>query len=93
MMKIKRKEVLITIVAIATLAAIMVLSLAGCGNMQIFDTTYNFNYGYVALPNGEVIEGKVTSWVDYSESDMVQVVINGKTYLTFSSNVVLVSGQ
>lgn len=91
MMKIKRKEVLITIVAIATLAAIMVLSLTGCGNMQIFDTTYNFNYGYVSLPNGEVIEGKVTSWMDYSESDMVQVVINGKTYLTFSSNVVLVS--
>lgn len=91
MMKIKRKEVLITIVAIATLAAIMVLSLTGCGNMQLFDTTYNFNYGYVSLPNGEVIEGKVTSWMDYSESDMVQVVINGKTYLTFSSNVVLVS--
>jgi uncharacterized lipoprotein NlpE involved in copper resistance len=93
MMKIKRKEVLITIVAIATLAAIMVLSLTGCGNKQVFDTTYNFNYGYVTLPNGEVIEGKVTSWMDYSESDMVQVVINGKTYLTFSSNVVLVSGQ
>lgn len=91
MMKIKRKEILITIVAVVTLAAIMVLSLAGCGNMQVFDTTYNFNYGYVSLPNGEVIEGKVTSWMNYSESDMMQVVINGKTYLTFSSNVVLVS--
>jgi hypothetical protein len=61
----------------------------GC-NMQLLDTTYSYEYAYVALPNGEVVEGEVDSWVDY-ESDAIQVVIDGKTYLTHYENVVLVS--
>ena len=62
----------------------------GC-NMQMLDTTYSYEYAYIALPNGEVVEGAVNSWADYEDSDAVQVVINGKTYLTHYENVVLVS--
>lgn len=61
------------------------------GGMQIGDLTYIYEYAYVALPNGETVEGKPTSWIDYEDSDTIQVVINGKTYLTHYSNVVLVS--
>ena len=43
------------------------------------------------MPDGEKIEGDVTSWKDFDSSDMVQVVIDGKTYLTHSSNVILIS--
>jgi hypothetical protein len=80
-----------TLIAIALLLviAISIITLSGC-NMQILDTTYSFEYAYISLPNGEVVKGKVDSWLDY-ESDAVQVVINGKTYLTHYSNVVLIS--
>ena len=73
------------------LAVLMIgLLLAGC-NQQLFDTTYSFEYGYVSLPNGEVIEGKVSSWKDYEDSDSIQVVIDGITYYTHINNVVLIS--
>lgn len=64
--------------------------LCGC-NMQMIDTTFSYEYAYVALPNGEWVEGKPTGWIDYEDSDVVQIVINGKTYLTHYENVVLVS--
>lgn len=69
----------------------MTFGLAGCGNMQLVDTTYSFERAIVSLPNGEVVEGKLDSWKDYENSDQIQVKINGKTYLIHSSNVVLIS--
>lgn len=66
------------------------IALCGC-NRQAFDTTYNFNYAYIQLPNGECIEGKVSSWTDFEDGDQLQVKMDdGTTYLTHSSNVVLV---
>ena len=69
----------------------LLLAFCACGNVQLVDTTYSYEYAYITLPNGKSIEGKVSSWIDYEDSDVVQVVINGKTYLTHYSNVVLVS--
>lgn len=71
------------------LAAMLIL-LCGCGNKQIFDTTYTFDYAIIKLPNGDVIEGNVTSWTDFEDADQLQVVINGNTYLVHSSNAVLI---
>ena len=82
------KKTLIAI-ALILILVISIITLSSC-NMQILDTTYSYEYAYISLPNGKVVEGKVDSWVDY-ESDAVQVVINGKTYLTHYSNVVLIS--
>ena len=45
----------------AILALGMALSLAGCGNRQMIDLTYNYKYAIINLPNGEIIEGKVES--------------------------------
>ena len=78
---------LITLVLIVVM---VVCIMAGC-NKQLFDTTYSFERAIIHLPNGEVIEGKVTSWKDYEDGDQIQVVINGKTYLVHSSNIVLIS--
>ena len=75
------------------LAVIVVLSallLNGC-NKQMLDLTYSYEYAIIGLPNGEVVEGKVSSWTDYEDGDQLQVKIGGKTYLVHSSNVVLVS--
>lgn len=75
---------------IATLSAlIMMVSLTGCGNQQLFDTTYTFNYAIISLPNGEVVEGKVKSWNDY-DGEQIQIVIDDVTYLTHSENIVMI---
>lgn len=86
----KTKKIIAGVVLIA-LAIILIFGLSGCGNMKIIDTTYSFEKVVISLPNGNVIEGNLTSWKDWEDSDMVQVKIDGKTYLTHSTNVVLIS--
>ena len=63
---------------------------ADASNRQWWDTTYNFDKVYIALPDGSSVMGRVESWTDYENSDTVQVKTGGKTYLTHYSNVVLV---
>lgn len=73
---------------LSVIALIAVLFLSGC-NQQIIDTTYSFDSAIIAMPDGSTISGKVESWKDYSDSDAIQVKIDGKTYYTFLDNVVL----
>ena len=75
------------------LTVILILSvmlLAGC-NKQMVDLTYSYEYAIIGLPNGEVVEGRVSSWTDFEDGDQIQVRIDGKTYLVHSSNIVLIS--
>lgn len=76
--------------AILLLSCTIVSCLAGC-NKQILDFNYQFNYAIIALPNGEVVEGKVDSWTDYEDGEQLQVKINGVTYLTSSYNCTLMN--
>lgn len=72
------------------LVVIFAVFLTGCGNRQLFDTTYTFDYATIYSPNGEVVaQGKVQSWNDYENGDQLQVKIDGVVYLTHASNVVL----
>lgn len=64
--------------------------LSGC-NKQLVDLTYSYENAIISLPNGEVVEGKVSSWTDFADGDQIQVKINGKTYLVHSSNIALIS--
>lgn len=61
----------------------------GCGNKTFWDFQYTFNYAYIQLPTGEVIEGKLQEWNDY-EGEQLQVKINGITYLTSTFNCTLI---
>ena len=72
------------------LALILVFLMAGC-NKQMVDLTYSYERAILSLPNGEIIEGKVSSWTDFEDGDQIQVRIDGKTYLVHSSNIVLIS--
>lgn len=72
------------------LVLLSLLILAGC-NKQMVDLTYSYEYAILSLPNGEVVEGKVSSWTDFEDGDQIQVKIAGKTYLVHSSNIVLIS--
>ena len=82
------KKLLALAAALILLAAFLVL--AGC-NKQMVDLTYSYEYAIIGLPNGEVVEGRVSSWKDFEDGDQIQVKIDGKTYLVHSSNVVLIS--
>ena len=82
------KRIVVLLMVVITLLSCLLLS--GC-NKQMMDLTYSYEYAIISLPNGEVVEGKVTSWTDYEDGDQLQVKINGKTYLVHSSNVVLIS--
>lgn len=80
-------------VILITLLMISILMMTGCslGNRQIgFDLKQSFDEAIIILHNGEMIEGKVDSWRDFDESDVVQVTIEGVTYLTHYSNVILI---
>lgn len=85
------KRVLCVLLALLLVIATLCACAPIEGGRQVGDLTYTFEYAYVALPNGETVEGKPTSWIDYENSDTIQVVIDGKTYLTHYTNVVLVS--
>jgi len=75
---------------LAVIALLSVLLITGC-NKQMVDLTYSYERAILQLPNGEVIEGKVSSWTDFEDGDQIQVKIDGKTYLVHSSNIVLIS--
>ena len=81
---------IIAILLVAVVALSMALIATGC-NKQLVDLTYSYEYAIIGLPNGETVEGKVSSWTDFEDGDQIQVKIDGKTYLVHSSNVVLIS--
>lgn len=84
-MKKLRVPVLLLVTILVT-----VLVMSGC-NKQMVDLTYSYERAILSLPNGDVVEGKVTSWTDFEDGDQIQVRIEGKTYLVHSSNIVLIS--
>ena len=75
------------IIALLLLCSLFLLT--ACANRDIFDTHYTFTRAMIAMPDGSVVEGEVESWRDYDDGDQLQVTINGVTYLTHASNVVL----
>lgn len=79
------------IIALVLLLAVCMFLFTGCGNKQLFDTTYNFNYAMIRLQNGSVIEGKMQSWKDFEDGDQLQVKIDNVTYLVHSFNCTLIS--
>lgn len=76
--------------ALIVSAIALAMSLSGC-NKQIVDVTFSYERAIISLPNGEVVAGKVQSWIDYEDGDQIQVKIDGVTYLVHASQVVLIS--
>ena len=79
-----------------TMIILLALALCGCqiGNRNIgLDLTQTFSWAIIQLGNGELIEGPVSSWRDFEDGDEVQLTINGITYLTHYSNVILCSKE
>ena len=73
---------------------VMIITLIFCGfgyNKSLIDLTYAFDEAMIFLPNGQVIHGEVDTWTDFEDGDQLQVTIEGITYLTHSSNVLLIA--
>ena len=86
------KKAIVFIVAIT-----LTLALAGCGEIKTGNRVtagkdvQTFTYAYIRVGDRDIDEGFVTQWRDYTDSDVVQVLMNGKYYLTHYSCVVLVA--
>ena len=81
---------IIAVLLVAVIALSLALFTVGC-NKQMVDLTYSYERAIICLPNGEIVEGRVSSWTDFEDGDQIQVKIDGKTYLVHSSKVVLIS--
>lgn len=78
-------------VFMVVLALMASMIFAGCevSNIQVVDTTLRYDYAWISLPSGEVVEGTVESWRDFEDGDQIQIKINGTTYLTDTTRAVL----
>ena len=71
-------------------AAVIALGLAGCGNLDMLDTNYTYNYALTKWPDGTMKKIEVKQWCDY-EGEQVQVIVpDGTIYLLSMNNTVLV---
>ena len=78
-------------IALLLITIAMTLSLCGCGNKTLLDTTYTFDEAIIRLPDGSIISGEVTTWTDYEDGDSLQITLkDGNTYLVHASNAVLI---
>ena len=88
----KKKIIIgVGVVLVIALAGFIIFWETSHGNRQLIDNKFRFDRAVISLPNGSVVEGKVSSWMDYNDSDVVQVTIDGKTYLTSYVNVCLIN--
>lgn len=83
--------------ALAMILVLCVIVLAGCDEIKTGNRVtagkdvQTFTYAYVSLDGKEIVRGFITQWRDYENSDVVQVMIDGKYYLTHYSNVIMVA--
>lgn len=85
------------VLLVTVLLIVCVFTFAGCemhktGNrITGGKDVQTFTYCYVVLGGKEIVKGSITQWRDYENSDVVQVLVNGKFYLTHYSNVVMIA--
>ena len=84
------------IIAIVTLFIILIITLCACEGKTGNRITYGkdvqtFTYAYIWLGDRMIVEGYINQWRDYEDSDTVQIMIDGKYYLTHYSCVVMIA--
>ena len=69
---------------------ILALGLAGCGNLDMFDTNFTYHYAITKWPDGTVKKIEVKQWADY-EGEQIQIIsTDGNISLLSMNNTVLV---
>ena len=88
------KKKIVIIISVLMILAVVVFVIyweTNHGNRSLIDVKNRFDRAIIRLPNDSFVEGKVSSWLDYSDSDVIQITIDGTTYLTHYSNVCLIN--
>lgn len=74
-------------IAVAAIA----LGLAGCGNVDMFDTVWTYDYALTKWPDGTVKKIEIGQWRDY-EGEQIQITAkDGNVYLLSMNSTVLVA--
>lgn len=91
-----KRNIKIAIIAIALACSLLLF--AGCESLHKTGNritggadVQTFTYCYIVLGGQEIARGNITQWRDYDDSDTVQVLVDGKFYLTHYTNVVMVA--
>ena len=72
------------------ISAALALGLAGCGNLDMFDTNYTYHYAITKWPDGTMRKIEIKQWRDY-EGEQIQIISTyGNIYLLSMNNTVLV---
>lgn len=80
---------IIAFIIFIALLFFMLTTLVSCGNQQLFDTTYTYNYAYVQWPDGRAEKLTISSWTDCEGEQLLIKTKDGKVYLFNSVNCVL----
>ena len=79
------------IVIVMIMAIVFAFTLTGCGNRDMFDTVYTYDYAIVNFPDGTSEKIEIKQWRDYEDGEQIQITAkNGNVYLINSVNCVLV---
>lgn len=68
------------------------LTMAGCGNKDMFDTVRTYNKAVINLGN-EVITVNVKQWTDYEGEQLQVIATDGTVYLVSSYNCTLIKSK
>ena len=84
-------------ICLAALCLVLMILLCACAEIQTGNRVVagkdvqTFTYAYIRLGEKDIVEGYITQWRDYEDSDTVQIMINGVYYLTHYSCVVMIA--
>lgn len=90
-MKNRSLQTIVGIIMVVVVVVILIFAFRTYTNRSLFDVTQSFEQAMIRMPDGEIVKGRVQSWMDFEDGDQIQVRINDKTYLTHIANVVLIS--
>lgn len=86
------KRFLLVLVLVAMALAMTACGTETTGNRAVWGKdVQTFTYAYIRLGEKDIVEGYITQWRDYDDSDVVQIMIDGKYYLTHYSCVVMIA--
>lgn len=77
---------------IAIIAVVCILfAMVACGNKDLFDTVYTYDYAIISFPDGTTEKIEIKQWRDYEDGEQLQITAkDGTIYLVSSVNCVLV---
>lgn len=86
------KKALLVMILFAAMVVLCACTSIETGNRVIGGKdVQTFTYAYIKLGDQTIVEGYVNQWRDYADSDTVQIMIDGKYYLTHYSCVVMIA--